>query len=196
MNEADLRAERTAMAYPSRGRVGERANFTLVDGGRRRKRTRATPLMRRFLTTLAALLLLVAVLKFFPPAGKRSGVQASRGTTPAVASDLHLSGVQISRAPDGTALYLDGIVTNAGNSRVTEATAEVGFRDAQGRRVATVQEPLVGMSHGGTDLVRNEFARNPIMPKEMRFFRIAVEDVPPAWNQELPQLTIVDVKAK
>ena len=184
------------MAYPSRSRVGERANLTLVDGGRRRKRTRATPLMPRFLTTLAALLLLVAVLKFFPPAVKHSGVQASRGTTPAVASDLHLSGVQISRAPDGTALYLDGIVTNAGNSRVTEATAEVGFHDARGRRVATVQKPLVGMSHGGTDLVGNEFARNPIMPKEMRFFRIAVEDVPPAWNQELPQLTIVDVKAK
>ena len=56
---------------------------------------------------------------------------------------------------------------------------------------------MVGMSHGGTDLVGNEFARNPIKPKQMRFFRIAVpvEDVPPAWNHEVPELTIIDVKA-
>jgi len=52
------------------------------------------------------------------------------------------------------------------------------------------------MSHGGTDLVPNEFARNPIKPKGMRFFRIAVEDVPLTWNHELPELTIIDVKAK
>jgi hypothetical protein len=111
-------------------------------------------------------------------------------------SDLHLSGVQISRAPDGTALYLDGIVMNDGNARVTGASAEIGFHDAQGHLIATVQKPLVGMAHGGTDLVRNEFARNPIPPKEMRFFRIAVEEVPPAWNHEPPQLTIVAVKAQ
>ena len=214
MNKVDFRAERTAVAYPSRSRASERPNLTLVDGGKRRRQTRTIPLMRRFLTTLAALVLLIVVLKFLPPMSKHSDLQASRGTVPAAVSDLHLSGVQISgtvpaavsdlhlsgvqinRAPDGTALYFDGIVTNAGNSRVTGATADVGFRDAQGRLVATLQKPLVGMSHGGTDLVRNEFAKNPIMPKEMRFFRIAVEDVPPAWNHELPQLIIVDIKAR
>ena len=193
---ADLRIKSNAMAYPSRNHLNERTNLTLVDGGRRRKRRQSVPLIGRLLTTVAAVVLLVVVLKFFPPISRHSGVPASRGTSPAVASDLHLSGVQISRAPDGTALYLDGLVTNAGNSRVREATAEVGFRDAQGRLVASVRRPLVGMAHGGTDLIRNEFARNPITPKQMRFFRIAVEDVPPTWNQELPQLTIVDVKAQ
>lgn len=154
--------------------------------------------MRRFLTTLAALVLLIVVLKFLPPMSKHSGVQASRGTVQAAASDLHLSGVQITPASDGRALYLDGIVTNAGIGRVTQATADVGFHDAQGKLIASVHEKLVGISHGGTDLVENEFARNPITPKEMRFFRVSVpmEDVPPTWNHELPQLTIVDVKAK
>jgi hypothetical protein len=184
------------VAYPSRSHVNESANLTLVDGGGRRRRTPSIPLMRRFLTTLAALLLLVIVLKFFPPASKHSGVQGSHGTTLALARDLHLSDVQFSRAADGTALYLDGIVTNAGNSRVTGATAKVGFHDAQGQLVATLQKPLVGMSHGGTDLVRNEFARNPIAPNEMRFFRIAVEDVPATWNHELPELTIIQVRAQ
>jgi hypothetical protein len=154
--------------------------------------------MRRFLTTLAALLVLIAVLKFLPPMSKHPSVQASRGAIPAAVSDLHLSGVQMTPAPDGGAFYLDGIVTNAGNARVTEAISDVGFYDAKGKPIASVREKLVGMSHGGTDLVDNEFARNPITPKEMRFFRISVsaEDVPPNWNHELPQLTIVDVQAK
>jgi hypothetical protein len=156
--------------------------------------------MRRILTTIAALLLLLVVLKFLPPVSKHSGVQAARSTTTPVipvASDLHVSDVQITQAPDGSAVYLDGLATNAGNGRVSGATADVGFHDAQGRLVATVHKPLVGMSHGGTDLVGNEFARNPITPKQMRFFRIAVpvEDVPPAWNHEVPELTIIDVKA-
>jgi hypothetical protein len=57
---------------------------------------------------------------------------------------------------------------------------------------------LVGIGHGGTDSVDNEFARNPIKPNEMRFFRVAlaVEEIPPTWNQEVPDLTIVEVKAK
>jgi hypothetical protein len=52
------------------------------------------------------------------------------------------------------------------------------------------------MAHGGTDLVRNEFSRNPIQPNEMRFFRVAVEQVPPTWNHEVPELKIVEVKAR
>ena len=91
---------------------------------------------------------------------------------------------------------MDGVVKNAGNVSVTAATAEVDFHDAQGKVVSSVQKPIVGMSHGGTDLVGNEFARNPIQPNEMRFFRVAVEQVPPTWNHEIPELKIVEVKAQ
>jgi hypothetical protein len=59
-----------------------------------------------------------------------------------------------------------------------------------------VQTPLVGVSHEGTDLVHDEFARNPIKPNEMRFFRVAVEEIPPTWNHEVHNLTIVEVTAK
>jgi hypothetical protein len=72
----------------------------------------------------------------------------------------------------------------------------VRFHDAQGNLVASVQKPMVGMSRGGVDVIPNEFARNPIQPNEMRFFRLAVEQVPPAWNHEIPELNIVQVKAQ
>ena len=183
MNQADRRAERS-MAQPFRSHVNERPNLTLVHGGGRRKRGRATPLVGRILATVAALLLLIMVLKFLPPVARHSDVQAGRRTIPALASDLHLGSVEISRAPDGRAVYLDGLVTNAGNGRVSEASANVGFHNAQGKLIASVPKPLVGIEHGGTDLVENEFARNPIKPNEMRFFRVAlaVEEIPPTWN--------------
>ena len=182
------------MAQPFRSQVNER----LVHGGRRQKRSRAIPLVGRILTTVLALLLLIIVLKFLPPVARHSDVRAGRRTVPAVASDLHLGSVQISRAPDGRAVYLDGLVTNAGNGRVSQASANVGFHNAQGMLIASVQKPLIGMNHGGTDLVDNELARNPIKPNEMHFFRVAlaVEEIPPTWNQEVPDLTIVEVKAK
>lgn len=148
------------------------------------------------MTTVAALALLVLVLKFSPPGLKNNQVQASPRGAQLAPANLHLSDVQISQAPGGEALYLDGMATNAGNSRVAGAIAEVEFHDAQGNLVASVQKPLVGMDHGGTDLIRNEFARNPIRPNEMRFFRIAVEEVPPAWNHELPELKIIEIKAE
>jgi len=148
------------------------------------------------MTTVAALALLVVVLKFLPPVSKNARVHAAPAAVPAAPTDLRVSDVQISEAPAGEALYLDGLVTNDGDSWVTGATAEVGFHDAQGKLVAIVQKPLAGMSHGGTDLIRNEFARNPIKPNEMRFFRIAVEEVPPSWNHEVPELKIVAIKAQ
>ena len=79
---------------------------------------------------------------------------------------------------------------------MSAATAEVDFYDAHGATVASVQKPLVGMAHGGTDLIRDEFDRNPIGSKEMRFFRIAVENVPPTWNHEVPELKLVAVTAR
>src|SRR5215469_13764088 len=119
MNEAELRAERSVMAQPFRSQVNERPDLTLVHGGRRRKRSRAIPLVGRILATVAALLLLTVGLKFLPPITRHSDVQAGRRTIPALASDLHLSSVQINRAADGRAVYLDGLVTNGGNGRVS-----------------------------------------------------------------------------
>jgi len=52
------------------------------------------------------------------------------------------------------------------------------------------------MAHGGTDLIRDEFARNPISPNEVRFFRVAVEQVPANWNHEVPALKIVAVSGR
>ena len=186
------------MATNPRTTISERAQLTVMSPGRRIKQRQAHSLRRRLLSTGIALVVLALVLRYLPSQARN--VQA-RTTQPLIAvqaatNDLHFSGVQISQPLDGEAVFVDGLITNEGKARVGGATAQIDFYDMQGATVASVQKPLVGMAHGGTDLVKNEFARNPIGPNEMRFFRIAVENVPAAWNHEVPQLKIVEVKAK
>jgi hypothetical protein len=196
MNQTDLRVKRMAMASTSRSPVSERANLTLVNNRRRPRQRPSNPLSQRVLLTVVALVLLGVVLRYLPVKSTKASTLKPSVSAQATPADLHLSGLQISKPPDGGTLYVDGLVTNASNARIAGATAEVLFRDAQGNVIANVQKPMVGMAHGGTDLIGNELARNPIKPNEMRFFRVAVEDLPPAWNHEVPQLTVVDLKAR
>ncbi|MFZ1137039.1 MAG: hypothetical protein WAN69_18970 [Candidatus Korobacteraceae bacterium] len=184
------------MASTSRGPVSERADLTLVSNRRRPQPQRSNPLGQRILWTLVTLVLLGIVLRYLPARSSKASAQRPAVVMAASPADLRVSGVQISRPPDGGALYVDGLATNAGNARITGATAEVQFRDAQGNVIASVQKPMVGMAHGGTDLIGNALARNPIKPNEMRFFRVAVEDVPPSWNHEIPELKVVEIKAR
>ncbi len=184
------------MATNPRNTLSERAGPSLVSSRRRMKLRKSGSVKGRLVSTAVALMVLALVLRFLPPGTRNAQAHETRVTVSAVPGDLQFSDVQFSQAPGGEALYLDGLVTNTGKAAVSGATAEVDFRDAQGRVVASVQEPLVGMAHGGTDLVHNEFSRNPILAKEMRFFRVAVEQVPAAWNHEVPALKIVAVTVR
>jgi hypothetical protein len=184
------------MATNPRTTVSERVQLTVVSPGRRTKQRQSNPLKRRLMSTAIALAVLVLVLRYLPAQTRKAQAHIPQPIVQAAPSDLHFSDVQLSRALGGEAVYVDGLVTNAGIGQVTAATAQVDFYDANGAVAASVQKPLVGMAHGGTDLVRNEFARHPIGANEMRFFRIAVEAVPPTWNHEVPGLKPIAVTAR
>ncbi len=183
------------MATNPRNTVSERVGPALLSSRRRVKLRRSGSVRGRLLSTTVALMVLVLVLRYLPPRGRNAKTQVAAAVQ-AAPEDLHFSDVQLSKAPGGEALYLDGLVTNMGKTAVRGAIAEVDFLDAQGHVVASVQKPLAGMAHGGTDLVQNEFSRNPITSQQMRFFRVAVEEIPPAWNHELPALKIVAVNLR
>lgn len=185
------------MATNPRTTISERAQLTVVDPSRRaKKQTRSSSLKRRLLSTAIAVAVLALVLRYLPSHTRNAEAHDSQTFSLESPSDLETSGLQITRPLGSESIYVDGMVKNKGTERVQAATAQVNFYDAQGAVVGSVQSPLVGMAHGGTDLVRNEFARNPIGPHEMRFFRVAVETVPPGWNHEVPKLKIIEVKAQ
>jgi hypothetical protein len=176
--------------------MSERSELKLVNRERSQKPKPSRSLIRRVISTIVALMVLAMVLRYLPPGSRNAQAQSATVPVEALTDDLQLGSLQMSQAIAGEALYLDGVVKNAGSFSVSGATLEVSFHDAQGKIAGSVQKPIMGMPHGGTDLVRNEFARNPIQPNEMRFFRVAVEQVPPTWNHEAPELKIVEVKVQ
>jgi len=184
------------MATNPRTTISDRPQLSVVEAGRRAKQMKASSLKRRLLSTAIALSVLALVLRYLPTQTRNA--QAGETQTFALESptDLHFSGLQVTRPLASNAIYVDGMVTNKGVERVKAATAQVDFYDRHGALLSSVTAPLVGMSHEGTDLVGNEFARHPIGPNEMRFFRVAVENVPANWNHEIPDLKITELKAE
>lgn len=184
------------MVTNPRSTISEPPELELVRNERTKKPKSPKKLTARIISTLLALLALAVVWRYLPPASRNAQVQAEQTPVTETPEDLQLSSLQISLTPANEALYIDGVVTNAGHGSVIGATMQVDFLDAQGNIVSSIQKPMVGIAHGGTDLIRNEFARNPVQPNEMRFFRVAVDEIPPAWNHEVPVLKVVAVKAK
>jgi hypothetical protein len=165
------------------------------------KQSKSSSLTSRLVSTVVALAVLGLVLRFLPPVGRNAHANATHAVATAAPTDLRVSDLQINPTITGDALYLDGLVTNDGKAKITKVTAEVDFRDAQGKVIASLEEPLAGISKGGTDVVPSEFAGNPIKPGEMRFFRVEVKQapptqIPPTWNHEVPELKITTVTAR
>jgi hypothetical protein len=176
--------------------ISDRTQLRLIRSGRKRRRRPSNRLTGRVVSTLLALALLAAVLRYLPPERRSAPVQAAHPALPASPDELRLGSVQMSKPPAGKAVYLDGVVSNQGHGPITGAMLEVKFHDGHGKTAGSVRQPIAGMAPGGTEVVRNEFARNPIQPNEMRFFRVAVEQVPPSWNFEVPEVKIVAVTAQ
>jgi hypothetical protein len=184
------------MATNPRSTFRERPDCTLVRSDRKKTARSTRPLMGRIISTVVELAVLAVVFRYLPPGPRNAQANTGSISVDASPGDLQLGSLLMSHAPADEALYLDGVVKNTGTLNVTGATVEVDFHDANGQIAGSLQKPIAGMTHGGTDLVRNEFKRNPLPPNEMRFFRVAIEKVPSAWNHELPELKVVEVKAR
>jgi hypothetical protein len=184
------------MVTNPRSTLNEQPDLTLVSNEPPRKGKTPPKLTGRVISTLVALVVLVVVLRYLPPGRRSSEVQAARTPVAVAPEDVQLGNLQLSLAPGAEALYIDGVLTNAGHGAITGATMQVDLLDARGNLVTSVQKPIVSMAHGGTDLIKNEFARNPITPNEMRFFRVAVDQVPHTWNHEVPSVKVVAVTSR
>jgi len=182
------------MASHPRSTVSEASRLEIVPRRRNSRQRRPTSMKGRIYSTVLALAVLALVLRYLPPSAKHADAPETT-TAQLTPADLIFSDVQISQAPKEGSLYVDGMVTNQGKAPMAAAEVQVGFRDAQGQLIASVQTPLGGMAHGTADVLPKEFARNPIAPSGMRVFRVAVPSVPAGWNHEVPEIKVVAVQA-
>jgi hypothetical protein len=146
---------------------------------------------------IVAIALIVAFVHYLPRLSRRPSVPpAAEVPVQPSGSHLEFSVMQLTPAPTGGALTLDGQVTNAGDRPITGAMARLTFRDAGGAIAGTATAPLEGMIDTGQTLVHNDFLTDPLKPDDSRPFRVKASRVPAGWNHAMPELRLMTVSGE
>lgn len=96
----------------------------------------------------------------------------------------------MTQAPGNGRLDIYGRAVNQGNHHITRAVVQLTFKDAKGRTVATIQKPIQGRFKEQYRTFADDF---PIEPGESRFFQIVVNQPPPKWDHNMPELKMITI---
>lgn len=115
------------------------------------------------------------------------------------AANLKLSDLKMSAAENfvgATVTYLDGTVTDAGDKTVTHATVEVTFKDEMNQVTQREDVPLHVLQTTGPYPDAVDLSVAPLAPGASKPFRLTFEHVSSEWNQQYPELQVMDVSLK
>ena len=112
------------------------------------------------------------------------------------AANLTLSDLKMSAAENfvgSTVTYVDGTITNIGSKTVPHATVEVVFKDEMGQLAQREEVPLHVLKTAGPYPDAVDLSVSPLAPGQSKPFRLTFEHVSANWNQQYPELEIIDV---
>lgn len=141
-----------------------------------------------FVTVIIAVILLTAGRQ-----SKRSNVP------PTYAANVKLANIHMVASENfigSSVTYVEGSVANTGDKTLTSATVEVVFKNSLNEVVQTEDVPLQVVRPGTPyrDFANLNVA--PLAPGKNQDFRLTFEHISADWNQQYPQLTIVDLTTK
>ena len=146
---------------------------------------------------LVAAALIAAIIYYMPRAPRKTlSPAAAQVPMQPAGSELEFSNLQISLAPGGGAMNLDGEVMNNGRRAILGAMVELEFRATGGRTAGTVAAPLIGMLRKGDILNTYNFDTDPIKPGQTRLFRISANSIPTGWDHNMPEMKVLTVAAE
>jgi hypothetical protein len=160
------------------------------------------PVERGFPTTAVAiasvaLIILAGVLLLLD----RRKPEATNRILPlaAYASSLGFADIVMSESTSlsgGKSTYIDGHVTNHGQSSVTGITVQVLFRndEAMPPEVETVPVSLIRTHEPYVDT--QPVSADPLAPGAEREFRLIFENINSNWNQALPEIHAISVQTR
>jgi hypothetical protein len=147
-----------------------------------------------------AVVILVAVLALL---GRRhSAAQGSPDTLrplAAYAPNLKITGLAMSEATSfsgGKSTYVDGHVTNTGPATVDGITLQVLFASDGGGAPQLETVPMVLVRTRQPYVDTEPVSAAPLAPGASGDFRLIFEGIRPEWNQQTPEIHIVDVSTK
>jgi hypothetical protein len=151
--------------------------------------------------SIAAVAVAIVVGTFLFSGRKRAPALDPNKVQPiaAYAANLTVSNVQMSESTSlsgGKSTYLDGHIANHGPSTVTGVTVQVLFPNDQQQppQVETVPLNVIRMREPYIDTASLSAA--PLAPGAEADFRLIFEDVAESWNQQPPEVHIVEVKTR
>ena len=96
----------------------------------------------------------------------------------------------------GKVTYLDGQIANQGNKTLTAITVQVAFRNDL-REIAQKETMPLSLIRTREPYVDTEpVSADPIQPGQQRDFRLIFDSVPADWNQEFPEVRIIQAQGK
>ena len=115
------------------------------------------------------------------------------------AANLPISGIQMSEASSvagGKATYVDGTIANKGGKTVSGITVQVAFRDFTNQLVQKETMPLNLIRTHQPYIDTEPVSAAPIKPGDTREFRLIFDHVAEGWNQNYPEIRVIEVKFK
>jgi hypothetical protein len=115
------------------------------------------------------------------------------------AANLAIANLQMSQAGNmagGQTTYIDGQVTNKGSETVTGITVQVGFIGFTGQLVGKPAMTLTLIRTREPYVDTEPVSAAPILPGQSRDFRLIFDSMPPDWNQNYPEVRVIQVAGK
>ncbi len=112
------------------------------------------------------------------------------------AANLPITDVKMSEASNfagGKVTYLDGKIANQGNQTLTSITVQVAFRNdlKEIAQKETLPLNLIRTREPYVDI--EPVSASPLKAGEQRDFRLIFDGVAPDWNQQYPEVRVVQV---
>ncbi len=148
-----------------------------------------------WLIAAGAVLVVVGLIGFFNFSQKSKILPDGEAALAPYASHLTLSNVQMSQAGSmvGTATYIDGTITNNGSKTVTGVTVQAVFHDFD-HKIAQISNLSLNLIRTRVPYVDTEpVSSAPIAPGKSADFRLIVDHMSDNWDQNPPELRIVQV---
>ena len=96
----------------------------------------------------------------------------------------------------GKVTYVDGNIANTGSRTISAATVQVVFRNELGE-VSQKETTALNLIRTREPYVDTQpVSASPLKPGDKREFRLIFDHVTLDWNQQYPELTIIDVTSK
>jgi hypothetical protein len=148
---------------------------------------------------VAGLVVLVVVVLLALAGRHKAATPTTVQPLAAYASSLPLSQLAMSESTSlsgGKSTFIDGHVQNTGSQRVSGITVQVLFRNDEGMPPQIDTLPLSLIRTREPYIDTQPVGASPLKPGDERDFRLIFEAIPANWNNQMPEIRIIQVETK